>query len=199
MPPSDSVPQGRALRRIRALSRPLAVLLSIALGLFVISAAEIVVVLFFHRLGSPHDWVSFNEWGLELAIGGDFGPHPNPALIPLDSLAAGQRFIVAGLAILCATCEFILLLQLRGLFALYSRGIVFAAGNVARMKKFGVWLALTGIVANVSDHLFERALHAPVMGFANAPMEIVYGAMIYVIAYVMELAREADLERKEFV
>lgn len=197
MPPSDSLPQGRALRRIRALSRPITVLLAIAIGLSVVPAAEIVVVLFFHRLDSPHAWVSFGAWGIALAIGGD--PPRSPALIPLDSLAAGQRLLVAALGALCTTCQVLTLLQLRGLFALYSRGIVFAAGNVARMKKFGVWLAVAVIAANASDHVFARALHAPVTGVANVPVAVVYGAMIYVIAYVMELAREADLERQEFV
>ena len=190
--------QVRALGRIRALSRPLTLLISIALGLsIVIPIAEILVILFFHQFGSPRASVSFNEWGVGLTIGNI--ELQNEALIPLDSLAFGQRLAAAGLAALCATCAAIALTHLRALFALYSRGTVFATVNIVRMKKFGLWLAMTGIVVNVSGRLFVLAMGAPVQGTANAAMAVVYGAMIYVIAYVMQLGREADLERKEFL
>jgi hypothetical protein len=194
----DLPSQVRAQGRIRALSRPLTLLISIALGLSIlIPIAEILVILFFHQFGSPRASVSFNEWGIGLTIGNAEGQ--NGSIIPLDSLDFRQRLADAGLAAMCATCTAMALTHLRGLFALYSRGTVFAADNIVRMKKFGLWLAVTGIVVNVSGRLFVLAMGAPVQGTANAAMAVVYGAMIYVIAYVMQLGREADLERKEFL
>jgi hypothetical protein len=194
----DFPSQVRALGRIRALSRPLTLLISIALGLsVVIPMAEVVVILFFHQFGSPRALVSFNEWGIGLSIGNI--NLQSGALIPLESLGFAQRLTAAGLAALCATCVGIALIHLRGLFVLYSRGTVFAADNIVRMKKFGLWLVVTGIVVNVSGRLFVQVMGTPVQGTANAAMAVVYGAMIYVIAYVMELGREADLERKEFL
>jgi len=194
----DLPSQVRALGRIRALSRPLTLLISIALGLsIVIPMAEILVILFFHQFGSPRALMSFNEWGIGLTVG-DIDLQ-NGALIPLDSLDFRERLAAAGLAGLCATCTAIALTHLRALFALYSRGTVFATVNIVRMKKFGLWLAVTGIVVNASGRLFVLVMGAPVQGTANAAMAVVYGAMIYVIAYVMQLGREADLERKEFL
>ncbi len=198
MPISDSLPQARALRRIRALSWPLLVLISIALGaFFIVATLEFVVLLGFTRFGSLRTFVSFGAWGVGVTIGDS--PYRNPGIIPVDGLTTGQRLIVAGLVAPCAVCSVLAFLQLRGLFALYSRGVVFSMDNVMRIKKYGFWLAVTAIVANVAGHVFVRVLNAPLEGVANAVLAVVVGAMIYVIGYVMQLAREADLERKEFV
>ena len=196
----DRSPQDRARGRIQTLSRPLKVLISIALGLAIVFLiGEVVFLLFFDQLGSPHAFLSFNEWGINLSIGGT-NLHPlDPAVLAVASLTLGQRLTAAGLGALCSGCAAVVLTHLRGLFALYSRGIVFSDKNVARMKMFGLWLVVTAIVTNISGRLFVWLMGAPVHGFANAAMTVVYGAMIYVIAYVMELGREADLERKEFI
>lgn len=198
MPIADSVLQVQGLRRIRLLSRPLMVLISIALGAFVIVATlELVVLLGFPLLSSPHTFVSFGEWGVGVLVGDS--PYRNAGIIPVDGLTTAQRLIVAGLIAPCAACNVFALLQLRGLFALYSRGIVFSSGNITRIKRFGLWLAVTAIVVNFAGRLFVHVVNAPLQGTANAALAVVVGAMIYVIGYVMELAREADVERKEFV
>lgn len=199
MPPSDSVPQARALRRIRALSWPLLVLVSIGLGLSVLVALlGFVVLLGSPRFGSLHNFVVFAApFGVGVAIG-KLGLSRYGYLL-VDTLTTEQRFILAGLAAVCSACNVLTLLQLRGVFALYSRGVVFSRGNITRIKKFGLWVAVTAIVVNVAGRIFVRALNAPLLGTANATAAVVVGAMIYVIGYVMELAREADLERKEFV
>ena len=196
---ADSVPQVRALRRIRALSRPLTVLISIALGLSAIVAPlAFAALLGFPRFGSLHNFVSFTAVGVGVAFG-KIGLQRYPGFILVDGLTTGERLLVAGLAVTCAACNVLALVQLRGLFALYSRGVVFSSGNITRIKKFGLWLAVTAIVANVAGRLFVRVLNVPLQGTANAALAVVVGAMIYVIGYVMELAREADLERQEFV
>jgi hypothetical protein len=196
----DKSQQDRALRRIQTLSRPLTVLISIALGLAVFfPIVEIVFLLFFHQLGSPHAFLSFNEWGVNLAIGGTSLRLQDPAILAVASLTLGQRLTAAGLGGLCSGCAAVVLTHLRGLFALYSRGIVFSANNVARIKMFGLWLVATAIVTNVSGRMFVWLIGAPVHGVTNAAMTVIYGAMIYVIAHVMELGREADLERKDFI
>ena len=193
-------PQDRALGRIRTLSRPLTVLISIALGMAILFlVVEILFLVFFHQLGSPHALLGFNEWGLNLSVGGtDFQP-PDPASLTVANLSRGQRLSAAGLGALCSGCAAVVLAQLRGLFALYSRGIVFSADNVTRIKMFGLWLIVTAVVTNVSGRLFAWLLGAPVHAMANAALTLIFGAMIYVVGYVMELGRAADLERKDFI
>ncbi len=196
----DLSQQDRALRHIRTLSRPLTLLISIALGLVLLFLTlEVLFLVFFHQVGSPYALVSFNEWGINLSIGGtEFHP-PAPASLTVANLSLGQRLTAAGLGALCSGCTAVFLTHLRGLFALYSRGIVFSANNVARIKMFGLWLVVAAIVTNISGRLLVWLMGAPVHGFANAAITVIYGAMIYVIAHVMELGREADLERKDFI
>jgi hypothetical protein len=196
----DISPQDRALRRIRTLSRPLTVLISIALGLVLcFLTLEIAFLVFFRQFGSPAALLSFNEWGINLSIGSTGLQSPDRAMLSVANLTLGQRLTAAGLGALCAVCSAVVLIHLRGLFQLYSRGIVFSASNVARIRMFGLWLVVAAIVTNVSGRLFVWLMDAPVRGFANAALTIVFGAMIYVIGYVMELGREADLERKDFI
>ncbi len=199
MPTADSVPQLSALRRIRALSWPLMVLISIALGLAVLIAPlELVALLGFPRFGSLHNFVSFGGMGVGVVFG-ESSLQRYPGFILVETLTAGQRWLVAAIALACDACNILALLQLRSLFALYSRGIVLSTGNVARIKKFGLWVAVTAIVVNAAGRLFVRVLNTPVQGVANAALAVIIGAMIYVIGYVMEVAREAELERQEFV
>lgn len=199
MSTADSVPSLHALRRIRALSWPLLVLISIALGLVVlIVPLAFVALLGFSRFGSLHSFVTFGGMGVGVVFG-EIGLQRLTGFILIEDLTIGQRWLVAAIAVACETCNVLALLQLRGLFALYSRGIVLSTSNVARIKKFGLWVAVTAIVVNASGRLSMRFLHAPLQGIANAALAVIIGVMIYVIGYVMELAREADRERQEFV
>jgi hypothetical protein len=92
-----------------------------------------------------------------------------------------------------------MLFHLRQLFGLYARGTVFAQASARHLKLFSLWLVASAIAANVSGRLFETITGARPDGIANAAMAVVLGVMIYVIASVLDLAVEADEERKEFV
>jgi hypothetical protein len=195
--------QARALQRIRRVSQPLKVLISAAFALsIVIPIFQIVVVLFFaEHLGSGRAFLSFSAEGVGLnVLDAAQQPHlQNPAQVPLDTLDITQRLVIAALDSVCATCTAIALGHLRRLFVLYSRGVVFAENNIRHIKSFGMWLAVSAIVINAGGRLFAWTVHAVVFSTSNAAMMVVLGAMIYVIGYVMELGREADLERKEFL
>ena len=184
------------LRQVRGLSRPFMILLSIALGLVVlVQVPEVLAILFFHGGGAWHAAVGSSAGGIGLSIWGK----DQPPGVALESLSFGQRSALALLAALCAGCGGLALFHLRQLFALYARGEVFAAASVRHLKLFGLWLALSGVMVNVADHLFPLVTGQPTHGFANAAMALVYGGMTWVVARVMELARQADVERREFV
>ena len=184
------------LRQLRRLSQPFVILLSIALGLVVlVQVPEIVAILFFRGGDALHASVGSSEGGIGLSIWGK----DQPPGVALESLSFGQRSALALLAALCATCGGLALLHLRQLFALYAKGVVFAEGNIRHIKRFGLWLAAGAIMINVADRLFPMITGQPSHGFANAAMAVVYGGMTWVVARVMELGRQADQERKEFV
>ena len=188
-----------AVRRIRLLSRPLTILLWIGLGLIVlVQIPEIIAILFFfHHTDALRAYVSFTDIGLGLTIA-EPQLH-NPSLVPLDTITIGHRVVLAGLGALCAASSALVLLQLRGLFALYSRCIVFAMENATRLKKAALWLVVAAIATNLSGRIFVLITGGPRQGIANAASALIFGAMSYVVGRVMELGREADLERKDFI
>lgn len=189
----------RALRRIRRVSLPLSVLFGIVLALnVIITLGQCTVLLLLpHSLGSLYGYVSFTDGGIGLSVGGRL---QESGFVPIEGLSAQQRAVAAGLSILGhGVCGVVMLWHLVGLFVLYSHGVVFSAQNGRRLKLFGLWLVLWGIVNNAGARVFIAVIHAPVLGMPNAAMAVVLGAMIYVVAHVMDLARDADLERKEFI
>ena len=188
-----------AFKRIRTLSRPIVILLSIALGLLLlVRLPQILAILFMFRGGDWHAWISSSQIGLGLEIAKGTGPALSSG-VALEALGIGQRVNLALLTAAGAACSGLMLFHLRQLFGLYSRGIVFARASARHLKRFALWLAASAIAVNVSGRLFEAITGARPDGIANAAMAVVLAAMIYVIASVMELAVEADEERKEFI
>jgi hypothetical protein len=201
-PAQDVVLSPSTLKRIRALSRPITILVSVALGLLVaVQTAEIAAVLLaFHKGDAWQGQASFTADGFGLSVFDAAHPIPPSFGVMVDKLGAGERLEIAALAAGCAGCAAMALFNLRQLFALYSRGAVFSASNVARMKAFALWLVLAVIAVNVCGRIFLATIGGLVAyPPGNVVLTLVYGAMIYVMARVMELACEADQERREFV
>jgi hypothetical protein len=188
----------RTLSQLRRLSWPIMMLVSFALGLLLLFELGAIASLlfFFHAGDSLHAAVGFSDAGLTLSIVRSSDPFHGLSLATLD---AGQRMLIALLALACGACSALSLFHLRQLFALYARGTVFAAANIAHMKRFGLWLAVSAIAANIGARLFLTVTGYPPQQYANAAMALVYGAMIWAIARAMELGRLADAERNEFV
>ncbi|HEV2703662.1 MAG TPA: hypothetical protein VGV09_18700 [Steroidobacteraceae bacterium] len=160
---------------------------------------QVLIILF---LAGHHDswraYLSFTAFGVGLFAGPDMH-FQSPVSIPVDTLSLQQRYAAAGLAALCATCNALVLSHLYRLFGLYCRGVVFSQANILRIKGFAMWLVAAAVATNISGRLFVRVTGINAESTANAALAVIFGAMIYVIAHVMELARQADLERKDFV
>ena len=186
------------LRQLRRLSQPFVILLSIALGLVVLVQVPSIAAMlfFFHKDGAWHAAVSSSEAGIGLSI---FRGSDQVRDVALESLAFGQRAMLALLAGLCAASGGLVLFHLRQLFVLYSRGVVFAEDNIRHIKRFGLWLVVAAIVVNGSGRAFFIVTGQHSHGAANMMMALIFGGMTYVVARVMELGREAEEERKEFI
>jgi hypothetical protein len=203
MPPfDDEALSASALKRIRALSRPITVLLTIALGLvLLVQVPEILAILLaFHPGDAWQAIVSVSDVGFGLA--GFQAAHPIqpfPGAVSIETLSFQQRAAIAALACVCTGCSAMTLLNLRQLFALYSRGSVFSGDSVRRMKRFALWLVLAAVAINLSGWIFVRITGAAPAVPANVLLTLFYGAMIYVVAHVMQLACAADVERREFI
>jgi hypothetical protein len=191
-----SMTEDTVLRQVRRLSQPFKILLTIALGLFVlVQVGSVGTILFFHGGDAFHAAVGASADGIGLSVWGK----TQPPGVPLDSLSFAQRSALALMAAVCSATVDLAIFNLRQLFALYSRGEVFARRNITHIKWFGLWLAGSGVLINVADRLFPMITGEPSHGFANALMAVVYGGMTWVVARVMELGRQADVERREFI
>ena len=186
------------LRQVRRLSRPFVVIFTIALGLLVlIEALQLLALLLLpHGVGGWRGGLSASAEGINLSVVRSSDPVPGVAL---EALSFVQRAELAALSLASAICGGLAVFHLRRLFALYARGEVFAEDNIRHIKRFGLWLALSAVMINVADHLFPAITGQPAHGFANAVLALVYGGMTYVVGRVMELGRQADVERREFV
>jgi hypothetical protein len=189
---ADRTPTGGE-QRMRLVSRTLTLLFTMLLGLSIAWAlgAMIVVLLFAdHALVGPS--------GVTLLF-----PQV-PAATAGTVRLSDQSFItrLAGIAdvfIATAPIAFVCL-NLRGLFRLYANGIVFARENALHLKRIGVWL-LVYPFAKTGANLLFRAFGGTdtAHSFSTLIEALLLGAVVFVIAQVMEMGHEIERERAEFV
>jgi len=124
-----------------------------------------------------------------------------PGSVLLSSFSLPQRIGFALVLALRAVPIGLTLFNLRALFRLYAGGIVFARENAAHIKRMGIWL----IVFAATPYLTHE-LSVPMGNNFDDEwfhMEEVYalvvGAVVYVVAQVMQVGREIEQERDEFV
>lgn len=183
---------GTRLRAIRRLSRGLEVLLSVLLALAVLMPAALAVI----AVLMPSQ-IACKETGCWLSL--DAAPVP-AGYTPVSQMAPITR--AAGFLdlVIAALAPFFVLFHLRALFRLYARGTVFAAENARQLKRIGLWLILLLPLKFVSNMVFRMFggmdhawLHAPEV------YALVLGAIVFVIAQVMEVGHELEREQAEFV
>ena len=180
-------------RTLKPLSRGLALLFAVMIGLSVFWVVAAFVVIFFF---SNH--VLVGAEGANVAFPGV--PHDVPGMIRFSS----QPFItrLAGFVNICmATAPVVLICwHLRALFKLYARGIVFARENAAHLKRVGLWLVIWPISKFAANAMFQLAGGTDK---AWAQMIFVYalilGLIVFVIAQVMEFGHEIEQEKDSFV
>jgi len=177
---------------LRLLSRALAVLFTIFAALQILwMLAACIGTLFFsnHMLeGSA---------GAAIYAG---KPPVVPGMVLYSSLSAVTRG-VGVIATAVAAAPFLMVFwELRGLFWLYARGIVFARENAVRLKRVGLWL-ISYPFAKVAVHMLFRL--AGGLDKVWFHMEMVYalvaGLIVLAIAQVMEFGREIELDRSEII
>jgi hypothetical protein len=202
-------PETPELRRIRRISRPVVFLISIALALGVVLGLWLTVLLLYGSptmyagttLERPHEGICVMAAPTARVCMPPVGHvvPAGPGVIPIARLSGNQRLLLAAFLLLPTTCVFLMGLQLRKLFSLYCRGIIFAAENAQRIKRFALWLMAAAAASNLAAWGFAAVLDAHGLFGADVPQTLVAGAMIYVIGYVMDLGRAADLERKGYI
>lgn len=186
-----------ALRRMRWVSRGLEILfLVLAVGFGLLAAAGILDFIV------PYAGNAFTigpRGGL-LNIG---APHfqPPAGYISPSAMPVAQRLAHVPVGLLHAVPTFILFWSLRRLFGLYAKGIVFAPQNARHIKHIGAALAVSAVTPFLGFSFLNSLGLAIDHSWAHGTsiQELVLGAIVYVIAQVMQLGHQIEEERSQFV
>jgi hypothetical protein len=127
-----------------------------------------------------------------------------PPAIPGGILYASQPALTrgAGMIIIAMTTVPILMLfwELRGLFRLYARGIVFARDNAMYLKRTGLWLVAYPFAQIAGNLVFRLAGGLDKSWFhIEFVYALVLGLIVTVIAQVMEFGRDIEQEKDSFI
>lgn len=193
-----------ALRRMRLVSRGLEILfLALAVGFALVFA----IVMADFVLPYAGDAVALGPKGglvrLTVPWGNPLHPHPPlPAgYVTPEAMPLVQRLAHVPVGMLHAVPMVILFWSLRRLFGLYSKGVVFAPDNARSLKQVGAALIVLA-VAPWLGHTALASLHLDIdkaWMHGSSVQELILGAIVYVIAQVMQLGRELEEERSQFV
>lgn len=128
-------------------------------------------------------------------------PPAAPGYVLMAALPMWRRLFGALMVMVQFAPGVMVLLNVQGLFRLYADGAVFTRQNAQRFKHIGLWLIAYAIapgaaqlVMRLTDTAIDRAWF--LMWEVHA---LVLGAVLLVIALVMEVGREIEQERAEFV
>jgi hypothetical protein len=178
---------------MRAISRALAVVFLILLAVTVLWAAGAVIF----SLILP-DHVLVGARGADLVFG--HKPYAKPGMVlfadqPLATRIAGMVDVLIASVPVAMT-----LFNLHGLFRLYATGIVFARENARHLKHIGGWLLVYPFAKFAANMLFRAFGGTDHQWFSATLIQaLLLGAVVFVIAQVMEIGEEIERERSEFV
>jgi hypothetical protein len=183
-----------AHRRIRLASGALAWLFTALLVLSGLLFALLGAAFFIPALGR---YIGIGPTGMLLTS----LPRPPPPYIPVSSLPLLQRLAHLPVGLIDFAPVLAIFLGLRRLFGLYAKGVVFGAENARCFRWIGMALIANAVAPGLGV-LFLTSLHMAVdhqWMHASSLQELVLGAIVYVIALVMQVGHELEEERGQFI
>jgi hypothetical protein len=180
-------------RKIRAASRGFEILFTVLLTFFVALMLFSLWVLLFYQ-------------GTQIAIGPrggliSFDGRLPPDFIPFRDWRLDQKLAYVPTVIVRALPSLGLFWRLRALFRLYGQAVVFSERNAALIKAMGVCL-IADAVAPFACHVVLSATGYEIdkmWAHQRAVQELVLGAVVFVIAMVMQAGREIEEDREGFI
>jgi hypothetical protein len=181
-----------SFRKIRAASRGFELLFTVLFAIFIALAVFSLWILLFYQ-------------GTLIAIGPRGGllttdPLP-PDFMPFRDWRLDQKLAYVPDVIVRALPSIVLFWCLRSLFRLYGQGQVFTARNAQLIKVMGVCLIadaalpfLCHLVLSATGYEIDR-----MWAHMAAVQELVLGAVVFVIALVMQAGHEIEEDREGFV
>jgi hypothetical protein len=185
------------LLRIRLVSRGLFLVLAVITGLV---AAALILAFIVPYTG---DHFAMGPAGGLVRYAPHLAHEPPlpPHFVSVTDMPLIQRLAHVPVGLLHAVPMVLLFWSLRSLFGLYAKGVVFAPDNARTLKHVGAALIVIAI-APWLGHAFLDILHLAIdkaWMHGSSVQELILGIIVYVIAQVMQLGRELEEERSQFV
>jgi len=189
-PAAQEPPRRRAIRRR---SRGWALVFSVALALSVALPVLLGAAVLFY----DGPLLSFGSGGIWIGR----APDEVAGLLPLTAFSSSQRQAGTVAVALLAMPAIFVLFHLRQLFRLYAAGSVFTRANARRLKAVALGLALYAFAPFLANRLvmYAGVTSDPAWFHFDEIMALLLGALLFVIADVMELGGEIELDRDGFV
>jgi hypothetical protein len=182
-----------SFRKIRAASRAFEVLFTVLFVFFILLAVFSLWILLFYR----GDVITIGPRGGMITTSG----HPPPDFIPFRDFRLDQKLAYVPDVIARAIPSIYLFWCLRSLFRLYGQGQVFTARNASLIKAMGVCLIadaampfLCHLVLSATGYEIDK-----MWAHLAAVQELVLGAVVFVIALVMQAGHEIEEDREGFI
>jgi Protein of unknown function (DUF2975) len=189
-PPQPVAPP--SVRKIRIASRALEWLFTGLLAAFIALTAVGFGVLFFYH----GTMIAFGPKGGVIGTG-----QLPPGYLPLRDWRLDQRLAYAPVWLVRSVPTIGLFSCLRALFRLYGAAEVFTERTARLIRWMGVWL-IADAVAPLLCHLVLSATGYEIdkaWAHATSVQEAVLGAVVFVIALVMQAGHEIEEDREGFV
>ena len=193
LPETPTITEPLKRRLLRRRSQAWALIFSLALALSIMLAVLLCGGVLFY----DGPLLSFGPGGIWIGL----APEDAAGLLPLTAFSSSQRQLGAVAVALLAMPAIFILFHLRRLFRLYAEGVVFARANARHLKFVGLGLVLYAFAPLVANRLvmFAGVTNDPVWFHFDEVMALLLGALLFVVADVMEFGREIELDRDGFV
>jgi len=191
------------LPRVRLISRGLEILFLLLAVATALAAAALILDFIVPYLGDSFI-LGPQGSGIRLFVpwAHPFHHPPVPAgYVSPEAMPVVQRLAHAPVGLLHAAPMVLLFWSLRRLFGLYAKGVVFSVENARALKHVGAALIVIAL-APWLGYTFLNSLHLAIdktWMHGSSIQELILGAMVYVIAQVMQLGRELEEERSQFI
>jgi hypothetical protein len=193
LPRQTAVPEPPRRQAIRRRSAFLAAALAWTFAATLCATALLTAIALFYR----GDLVSFGPGGLWIG----YGPDAALGRVSLTTFTATQRSAGVLAVALLAAPVLIVLHFARRLFRLYAEGVVFTPANAQLIKWMAAGLAAYACAPFAANRtiLLAGLTNDPVWFHADEVLALVFGALAYVVADVMEFGHEIERDRDGFI